>query len=83
MACKQKSVSVADRDTREDILLLAELAEATGGVALETVGQAENLKLLTPEQREATWEKIAAKYAATSFWANPAPTIVEVERFGS
>jgi hypothetical protein len=35
-------------------------------VALETVRQAENLMVPTPEQREATWEKIAAKYAATS-----------------
>ena len=36
---------VTDKDTREDILLLAELAEATGGVTLETVGQAENLQI--------------------------------------
>jgi dipeptidyl aminopeptidase/acylaminoacyl peptidase len=47
--------------TREDILLLAELAEATGGVALETVGQAENFKLLTPEQVRVSREKVAAK----------------------
>ena len=32
---------VPDKDTTEDILLLVELAEATGGVALETVGQGE------------------------------------------
>ena len=36
------AVIVTDKDTREDIFLLAELAEATGGVTLETVGQAEN-----------------------------------------
>ena len=47
--------------TREDILLLAELAEATGAVALETVGQAENFKLLTPEQVRVSREKVAAK----------------------
>jgi WD40 repeat protein len=47
--------------TREDILLLAELAEATGGVTLETVEQAENFKLLTPEQVRVSREKVAAK----------------------
>ena len=48
------AVVVTDKDAKEDILLLAELAEATGGVTLETVGQAENLKLLTPEQIRAS-----------------------------
>ena len=57
---------VPDNDTREDILLLAELAEATGGVALETIGQAEILNVLTPEQKEATRRKIAVKYARIS-----------------
>jgi hypothetical protein len=52
---------VTDKDTREDILLLAELAEATGGATLETVGQIENLKLLTPEQVRASGKKIAVK----------------------
>jgi hypothetical protein len=55
-------VIVTDKDTREDILLLAELAEATGGVTLETAGQAENLKLVAPEQVRASREKIAAKF---------------------
>src|SRR4029453_5121698 len=40
----------------------AELAEANAGVTLETVGQAENLKLLTPEQVRATKANIAAKF---------------------
>jgi hypothetical protein len=53
--------TMTEKDTREDILLLAELAEATGGVTLETVGQAEDLKLLAPEQVRASREKIAAK----------------------
>src|SRR5882724_12324324 len=65
------AVIVTDKDTREDILLLAELAEATSGVALETVGQAENFTLLTPEQIEATREKIAAKYARMSSGLTP------------
>jgi hypothetical protein len=57
------AVIATDKDTREDIFLLAELAEDTGGVTLETVGQTENLKLLTSEQVEASWEKIAAKFS--------------------
>jgi WD40 repeat protein len=57
------AVTVTDKDTREDVLLLADLAEATGGVALETVGQAENLKLLPPEQVVASWKKITAKFS--------------------
>ena len=56
------AVIVTDKDTREDFLLLADLAEATGGLALETVGQAENLKLLTSEQIRASQGKIAAKF---------------------
>lgn len=32
-------------------------------MTLETVGQTENLKLLTSEQVEASWEKIAAKFS--------------------
>ena len=73
---------MTDKDTREDILLLAELAEATGGVALETVGQAENLKLLTPEQMRASREKIAAKYLETSFEIDSVTAIHEMERLG-
>jgi hypothetical protein len=57
------AASATDKDTPEDILLLAELAEATAGMALETVGQAENLTVLTPEQSEATRVKIATRYA--------------------
>ena len=54
---------MTDKDTKEDVLLLAELAEATGGVTLETIGQAENLKLLTSEQVKAVGEKNAAKFS--------------------
>jgi dipeptidyl aminopeptidase/acylaminoacyl peptidase len=53
---------MTDKDTKEDILLLAELAEAAAGVTLETVGEAENLKLRTPGQVRASWETIAAKF---------------------
>ena len=65
------AATMTDKDTKEDILLLAELAEATGGVALETVGQAENLKLLAPEQVRASREKIAAKFLGPSSKLTP------------
>jgi hypothetical protein len=64
-------VTATNRDTRDDILLLAELAEATAGVTLETVGQAEKLKWLTAEQVKALWEKIAAKFARVSSELTP------------
>ena len=64
-------VIVTDKDRTEDILLLAELAEATGGVALETVGQAENLKLLTPEQVRGSRDKIATKFLEPSSKMTP------------
>jgi WD40 repeat protein len=65
------AVSVTEKDTREDILLLAQVAEATGGVTLETVGQAENLKLLTSEQVRLSRETIAAKCARMSSGLTP------------
>src|SRR5262249_37831838 len=64
-------VIAMDKDTNEDIFLLAELGEATGGVTLETVGQAEILMVLTAEQTNATKEKIAARYARTSSRLTP------------
>jgi hypothetical protein len=65
------AASVTDKDTREDILLLADLAEASCDMALETMGEAENLKLLTLEQSQATQEKIIAKYARISSGLTP------------
>src|SRR5439155_2353246 len=62
---------VTDNDTREDILLLAEIVEATGGVALESVGEAENLKLLTPEEISTLRKKIAAEFVAPSSELTP------------
>jgi WD40 repeat protein len=63
------------KDTREDILLLANLAEAMGGVTLETVGQAENHKLLTSEETRARWEKVAAKFS------RPPSKMTSLQRF--
>jgi hypothetical protein len=65
------AVITTDKDMTEDILLLAELAEATSGVTLETVGQAENFKLLAPEQIIASLEKIAAKFSGPSSKLTP------------
>jgi hypothetical protein len=56
------AVSLTYKGTKEDILLLAELAEATAGVSWETVEQRENLKFLAPEQVIGLREKIAAKF---------------------
>jgi len=69
------AVIATNKDTTEDVLLLAELAEATGGVTLETAGQAENLKLLTPEQIRESWEKIAAKFL------EPTSKLTPLQRF--
>jgi hypothetical protein len=68
---------MTDEDTREDILLLAELAEATGGIALETVGQVENFKLLTPEQIRASRETIGAKFVGTSSKFTPLQRVMK------
>jgi hypothetical protein len=57
------------------VLLLAELAEATGGVAFPTLGQAEILNVLTAEQIRATREKIAAKFPT------PSSTLTPLQRF--
>jgi dipeptidyl aminopeptidase/acylaminoacyl peptidase len=65
------AVIVTNKDTMEDILLLAELAEATSGVTWETIGQGENLQELTFEQRKATREKITAKSPGTSSGLTP------------
>jgi dipeptidyl aminopeptidase/acylaminoacyl peptidase len=65
------ALSATDKETPEDILLLAELAEATGGVTLGSVGQAENFKLLTVERPIGAWEKIAAKFARVSSELTP------------
>jgi WD40 repeat protein len=57
------AINVTDKDTSEDILLFAELAEATAGVTWETVGQTESVKLLVPEQVRASWNEIAGKFS--------------------
>jgi hypothetical protein len=55
----------------EDVLLLADLAEATAGVALQNSEGAEILHLLTPEQVKATRGKIAARFADSTAELTP------------
>src|SRR6266478_6945999 len=58
-------------DAPDDVLLLADLAEAACGSVLQTSGQAEILKLLPPDQVRATREKIAAKFGRQSSGLTP------------
>ena len=69
------TVMPTDEDTTDDVLLLADLAEATGGVTLETIGQAENLIPLIPEQIRTPWEKVATKFSM------PSPKMTPLQRF--
>src|SRR5262249_6802813 len=66
-----------DKDTSEDIFLLAELAEATGALALDVVAQTENLKLLTPATIRASREKIAAKFSGPSSKLTPLQRVMQ------
>jgi len=52
--------TVTDEDTVEEMRLLADLAEATGGAALQTFAPTEVLKELKPEQTESIRARIAA-----------------------
>ena len=68
---------INSKHTAEDVLLLADLAEATGGVTLQTSGQAAILNSLTAEQVRTTREKIAARFAA------PSSKLTPLQRFRS
>jgi hypothetical protein len=63
--------TISSTDTVEDLLLLADLAEATGDLALQTSGRAELWNILSPEQIRATREKIAARFAEQSSSLTP------------
>jgi hypothetical protein len=63
--------TISREDTAEALLLFADLAEASGGVALQTSGQAEILNVLAPEQVRAIREKIAVKFALPSSSLTP------------
>jgi len=67
--------ATSNEDSPEDVLMLADLAEATGGFGLELSGQEGILKALTPEQIQAFRDKIAAKFRA------PSSILTPVQRF--
>jgi hypothetical protein len=54
--------TITRKDRGDDANLLADLAEATGGLALHDFGQTEILVALTPDQVKATRDKIAVKF---------------------
>jgi hypothetical protein len=67
-ASKDKTARVWDiptitrKDSADDANLLADLAEAAGGLALQPFGQTEILATLTLDQAKATRDKIAVKF---------------------
>ena len=63
--------TITRKDSADDANLLADLAEATGGLALQAFGQTEILATLTPDQVKATREKIAAKFEGPSSELTP------------
>ena len=77
------AINVTDKDSSEDILLFAELAEATAGVTWETIDQTENVKLLAPEQVRALLEEDRCEILATDFKIDSVPAIHGMECLGS
>jgi WD40 repeat protein len=63
--------TISGKDTGESVRLLAELAEASGDAALQTVGQAEILNVLTSERVKEKRAKIAATVAGPSARLSP------------
>jgi hypothetical protein len=63
--------TISSDDSAEDVLLLAELAEASSGVAVQTSEQAEILNVPTPEQVSATLKKIVAKFPTSTSKLTP------------
>jgi hypothetical protein len=63
--------TLSSKDTAEDILLLADLAEATCGIVMQTAGQAETLNLMPADQVRAAREKIAARFRGWSSELTP------------
>jgi WD domain, G-beta repeat len=54
--------TITRKDSDDDANLLADLAEATGGFALQAFGETEILAALSPGQAKATRDKIAVKF---------------------
>jgi WD domain, G-beta repeat len=62
---------ITRKDSADDVNLLADLAEATGGLALKAFGQTEILAALTPDQVKATRDKIAVKFPGPPWQLTP------------
>jgi dipeptidyl aminopeptidase/acylaminoacyl peptidase len=63
--------NISSNDSAEDLLLLADLAEATGGFALQISGRADIRDVLSPAQVRKTREKIAGRFAGPSSRLTP------------
>jgi hypothetical protein len=74
-ACLWDALTITSKASTEDLLLLADLADATGGVTLQTSGQTEILNRTPTDQIRATREKIAAKFPM------PSSTLTPLQRF--
>jgi len=70
---------IRNQDAPDDVLLLADLAEAACGSVLQTSGQTEILKLLPPDQVRATREKIAAKFERQSSGLAPVERLLKLK----
>jgi dipeptidyl aminopeptidase/acylaminoacyl peptidase len=68
--------TISCKDTTEDVLLLAGLAEASCGFTLQPSGETEILAALTPEQVAATRKQIAEKFAG-----QPSSALTPLQRF--
>src|ERR1700724_2640526 len=68
---------IRNQDAPDDVLLLADLAEAACGSVLQTSGQTEILKLLPPDQVRATREKIATKFGRQSSGIAPVERLLK------
>jgi hypothetical protein len=65
------TVSSKDAPKEMDVLLLADLAEAAGGVTIQASGQAEILSLMPADRVRGIREKIAARFQAPSSKLTP------------
>ena len=67
--------AIGRKDTVDDVLLLADLGEATGGVSLPASSSTETLNFLRAEQVRAIRNKIAVKFS------EPSLTLTPLQRF--
>jgi WD domain, G-beta repeat len=63
--------TINNSDSAEDVLMLADLAEATGGIVLQTSGQEKIQNALTSQQIQASRENIAARFSRPFFELTP------------